>query len=202
MNSSMALPLSRPEGFQHRRGFPERRLRGAGELRRHAEVQREIAALVLEHQPLVPRGELADACRGAAQVRRRQAVAMHGAGGVAPLDAVLAGRRQRERREQSVDVGDRAAADQGEGATGGALQALEQPPLGAARAHRVGTLGVVEQRAVDVEEQRPVGAERRRGIGRRAQGAAAPRRGAWACAITRRRCRMRAASSSMRPAQR
>jgi len=117
---------------------------------------------------------------------------------IAALRAVLPGRREDERREELVDARERAAADERHGAAARVLEPAEKNDLRLAGIDRFGRVGDLEQRAVEVEEERPVTLE----WGHLFQSAPERRRAARARAITRLRWRMRAASISMRPAQR
>jgi hypothetical protein len=64
---------------------------------------------------------------------------------------VLAGDRQREGREDAVDVGDRSSGDQRERAAEGGVSAQQQLDRLALDGDRVRCLGDMQQRAVDVE---------------------------------------------------
>jgi hypothetical protein len=148
-------------GAQLRRRLAQDGLRGARVLRREAKVQRQIVTLVLEQQAFVAGRELAEARRRAAQGGGGRRRAVDRARGVAPLRAVLPGGGEPQRREQRIDVADRAAADQRERPGRRPMQRLEQAKHRLPRPHRVGPLGVLDERAVDVEEERPVGSELR-----------------------------------------
>ena len=52
------------------------------------------------------------AARATIELRVHEARALHGAGGLAPLDAVQSRRRQSQRREQRIESADAAAAHQ------------------------------------------------------------------------------------------
>jgi hypothetical protein len=102
---------------------------------------------------------------------------MQRARSVAALEAVLARDRQRERREEPIDVGDAPAGDQRGRAAGRAVARAAASTV--ASIGRVGRVGDVQQRAVDVEEQRDLarGGDHARGIdlGRAARGRAGHR---------------------------
>jgi hypothetical protein len=69
------------------------------------------------------------------------------------FDAVLTDRRAPERREQPVQRRDRAPADQCQRCAQRPVQTLEQRDQTVPDDDRVGMLGELEKRAVDVEEQ-------------------------------------------------
>src|SRR6185436_920822 len=177
-------------------GVAHHALRRLGERRREPVMQREARALVLEHQALVRGGEVAHRPRGALQAGKRIAAAVDAAMRVAAFDAMLSRCGDLERREQIVDRSKGTAAHQRECAACGFVELADQRFLAPAGLGRVGRLGDVEQRAVDVEEECPA---RRAG---RHYWAAARRAPPATRASTRLWWRMRAASTSILPAQR
>jgi hypothetical protein len=78
---------------------------------------------------------------------------------------VLAGGRQRQRREQAVYVGDRAAGNQGNRAVHGPGEAAEYVDHRRFDFNRVGRVREARERAVDVEKERPAGGKFRQGFG-------------------------------------
>src|SRR5256885_12819052 len=76
-------------------------------------------------------------------------------GGIAPLEAVLARYRQPVVAHQSVDVRDRATADQGDRAPGRATQLRDEPLQVRVRARPAGGGLELDERPVDVEEIGP-----------------------------------------------
>ncbi len=139
----MALPLSLPLGLISTTNFAglqlesvaqpggdaraSRARRAASRRGRQAVVQRERHALVLEHQARVRRGQPHNAAPAARpRILERRRVLADRSVGAAALRAVLAGGRKRQRREQLVDVLDRAAADQRDRAAGCLAQPFQQ----------------------------------------------------------------------------
>jgi hypothetical protein len=82
-------------------------------------------------------------------------MAVQAASGVTPLEAVQAGGRPASRREQLVQRGDRASADERHGAVEGACHIAEQLREVVVDAHGVGCGCDLEQGPVHVEEQAP-----------------------------------------------
>src|SRR5688572_26598724 len=175
-------------------GFADLRVRGGGELRREAVVERDARALVLEHETLVPRGEAADADRHRPQHVRGKAMPMAQALRVASLGAVLPGGGHDERREDLVDARERTAADHRDRALGRAREAPDERELAIVGVDRVGRVGDLEERAVEIQEEGPMSLEwrhsligfpsaavrRARAPSRGCGGACAPRRAACA----------------------
>ena len=67
-----------------------------------------------------------------------------------------AGRAQAQRREQPVELIERAAAHQGERAPGRRLQLLEDATQTLRHVHRAGLALDLEQSAVDIQKERDV----------------------------------------------
>ena len=87
--------------------------------------QRE--ALVLEHQSVMPRDRGRELAACPIERWGWHRVTGDPSGGVAPLDAVLARHREPVVPHESVDVRDRATADQGNRAPGRATQLRDEP---------------------------------------------------------------------------
>lgn len=71
-----------------------------------------------------------------------------------PFQAMQAGGGEAARREQPVDVGQGAPADQGEGTAKATIEAIQQLAQVVVHRHGVRMRREVEERAVDVREQR------------------------------------------------
>ena len=131
------------------------------------------------------------------------------AAGRAALGAVLAGDGEARGREERVDVRDRAPRDEGQRAARGPPQPLEQLAQRRVYAHRVRPLGEAHEGAVDIEEDGGVVRDgghrldsRLPGRSRHVPLAVEAAAGAGRPPASFRRLRMRAASRSIRPAQR
>jgi len=85
----------------------------------------------------------------------------HGAGGVAPLHAVLAGGGQAQGREEAVEHVDLAARHHGQRAAQPLVQIGEQGDQALRHLDRFRRLGDADQGAVEVQKQRGVGGESR-----------------------------------------
>src|SRR5882672_447436 len=193
-------------------GQPAHRILGLPtQLRNGPEMKGEIDALVLEHKRGMSCGHDAEPSSRFLQRSARDHVSVHCAGKVAALGAVLPGDAESGIREQAVDVGDRASADQRQGAVRSPAERLQQKHQIAVDADESRVIGDIEERSVDVEEERALPLERGRLLesrlghqhrpggqtARMATGLRSPFRES-------RRLRMRIwpASSSIRPAQR
>jgi hypothetical protein len=78
---------------------------------------------------------------------------------------VHAGRRQLQGRQHGVDLRDRTAADDGQASAQLVAQRGQRLHQAGRHHHRIGRVGQVDQRAVEVEEQAaigPVGQQERR----------------------------------------
>ena len=217
MNCSIALPLSQPAGLSSTtilppctstaapsgsRGFAHRALRGV----RRAAAPGGSAA---RRSRPCPRRPGPRAARRSCGCRRPRAAARSPeSGGGGACRARRAARRRAGRRPAALSGanilsmrGERAAADQRDRAAASPpYSALQQLNSAAPASHRLGRLRDIEQRAVEVEEEGPVADENGGILPASARPAGGARRARAPC--TRPRWRMRAASSSMRPAQR
>jgi hypothetical protein len=141
---------ARPQLLEHAR---RERQHARAELGRTAIVQRQRLALVLEQQPRVGGDELDELVAHRFERLAPRRHAMDRAEPVAALEAVHARRRQLQRREQRVDLLDRPAADHGQRAVERIAGARQQARQRRIDPDRVGRLGEIEQRAVEVDEQ-------------------------------------------------
>ncbi|MDT4840926.1 hypothetical protein FQZ97_747640 [compost metagenome] len=138
-------------------GLAEQRVQGSGQCRAGgrcgAVVQGETAALVLAQDAgLAARQGLQPLTHGSGQRRRllqQRLVGMH-----APLGTVDAAGGQPQRREESVEIVERAAADQRQRTAEAAMQALQGRAQFARNADRSGGFGDIQKGAVDIEKQR------------------------------------------------
>src|SRR2546426_12825549 len=89
-------------------------------------MEGEGEALILEHQPVMLRDRGHELAACPTETLRVHRVTRDPSGGIAPLEAVLARHRQPVVAHQSVDVRDRATADQGDRAPGRATRSEER----------------------------------------------------------------------------
>ena len=93
--------------------------------------------------------------------RRRVRVAP--AGGVAPLQPVLAGKRDAHTTEAVFEIGERTTAHQRQRTTAGMVQASNQAEQGIVDMHTAGRVGKLDQCAIHIEKKGPVRPGRRQG---------------------------------------
>ena len=127
LEQHQSTPARRRHRLRQRPGF-------LLELGRLAIVQRERQALVLEQHARVVPGKAIQPGARRLEDRPIRLTAHHPGGKVAALQPVQAGSTQAQRREQPVELLERAAADQGQRAAAG-LEEVRKNPATAVPAH-------------------------------------------------------------------
>ena len=122
-------------------------------VRREAIVQGECVALVLDQHTATELGDHRELALDQLRQRRR-------GGAVAGIDigpefgTVTADRRQEQRRKNEIDVGDRAAADEGHRAVERRVERFQRRKQVGIDPDFARSWREIEQRAVDVEQER------------------------------------------------
>ena len=125
-------------------------------------MEREIHALVLEHERGVFGGHRPQALERPAKSRERDAVLVHPSRGVAALRPVLPGCAEIP-AEKPVDFRDRAPADERDRPARSVAYRREQMPEIVVDPHEVRAFGDVQKRPVDVQEESRVRGQARHG---------------------------------------
>jgi hypothetical protein len=141
------------------------------ELRRAPVMQGHATMLLLQEEARIAPGKRTQLTED--RRRQRRLSARNGVAGVQPeFRPMGAGRGEPRRRKNSIDVGDRSAADQRQRPTQPRGQARQQFDEGICRVHLLGVILDIEQSSVDIEKEREI-----RGlevVGRRRHGVTLP----------------------------
>jgi hypothetical protein len=132
-------------------------MRVGGQMGRLPVVQGERQALVLQQQAGMASQHRCQRLLEGAFGAGWRGMDPQPAGGVASLQTMLAGQRHALCAQQFFQIGDRAAADQGQGAAADAGQPSDQFKQFQVHPHGRRRVGDFEQRAIDIEEEGALG---------------------------------------------